>query len=197
MAISTNTPKDARSFADDWVVDYIAEEKDKLHSLAMCLTHELEPDDPNDGEDHPELHAWRLALMMEERLESTRFVDNIRTMLMQGTAQNCSMIAPARPAPTQACESHGDQGLALKAQSAGHLAENRIEVASAVHDACRHLNFALDRFYDSDLAALLPFIAPIELQIQNALKELQRIALVTTQPAHTQASSHRQGSLTP
>lgn len=96
-----NTPIRAHMY--ELVLDYLKDEHAKLHSLAMCLTKELEPAD--DESDHPQEHAWRLAQMMEERLETTTFSDSIRAILFDGSAP---------PAPAQ---SGGDLANGSAAQS--------------------------------------------------------------------------------
>jgi hypothetical protein len=66
------------------VVREISAEHDRLHALAIALLSRVRPHNESDPEDGADLHAWRLAQILEERLESTQFVEAISGLLLEG-----------------------------------------------------------------------------------------------------------------
>lgn len=61
------------------VVRCVEDEHDKLHSLSVSLTRELRPSD--DDKRCPGPPAWRLAQLMEQRLDSTSLAEDVASML--------------------------------------------------------------------------------------------------------------------
>lgn len=66
----------------DVALAYVEEEHDKLLALAITLRQRLEPADPQDPTDSDDLTAWRLAQLIEERLERTEFSLTLRAFVL-------------------------------------------------------------------------------------------------------------------
>jgi hypothetical protein len=60
---------------------FIEEELETLLCLSIALKRELEPNDPNNPGDEFNATPWRLAQVLNERLSSTAFTSNMRTLL--------------------------------------------------------------------------------------------------------------------
>lgn len=65
-----------------FALSYLEEEHEKLLALAMSLRRHLEPVDPEHPGDDVNLNAWRLAQILEERLEKTEFVNAMRSLVL-------------------------------------------------------------------------------------------------------------------
>lgn len=65
----------------EYVMAYVNEERETILALSMALRKWLEPDDPQDPKDSDDLTAWRLAQILEDRLSSTEFEENIGNVL--------------------------------------------------------------------------------------------------------------------
>lgn len=66
----------------EFALSCLNEEFEKLLSLASCLRQQVEPADQQQPEDGVDVVAWRLAQMLEERLESTDFSAAMRSLVL-------------------------------------------------------------------------------------------------------------------
>jgi hypothetical protein len=69
------------------------------------------------------------------------------------------------------------------------MTDTTIEVACAITEASRHLNFALDQFCAVNILAAYPQAEQIELQIQAALQQLQDLAAAAINAAQPTRSA--------
>lgn len=66
----------------EFALSYLKEEIETLLSLAMALRRQVEPIDPKNPTDTVDTTAWRLAQVLEGRLEKTLFVDQMRSLVL-------------------------------------------------------------------------------------------------------------------
>jgi hypothetical protein len=93
MAEAKFTPSSDKTALYEWVLHSISEEQDRLHAMASSLAQRLEPADPaHPGDDAP-LVEWRLAQLLQERLESTDFMECIRAVLLPDTSGRLYLAA--------------------------------------------------------------------------------------------------------
>lgn len=74
--------------------DFLEDELETLLALSITLKNQLEPDDPQNHDDCEHTTAWRLSQVLNDRLASTEFSNNMR-MLMLGNADVCNSSAEA------------------------------------------------------------------------------------------------------
>lgn len=82
MSAAVTAPASDRAVTYQWVLDALADEQDRLYALASTLAKRLEPANPQQPEDDAPVVEWRLAQMLEERLEKTSVHNAIREVLM-------------------------------------------------------------------------------------------------------------------
>lgn len=70
-----------RSMQTDLAVEFIAEDRDMLYALAVALQTRLQPADIANASDDENMIAWRLTQMLVARLESTKFMADVRSLL--------------------------------------------------------------------------------------------------------------------
>ncbi len=72
--------------------DFLQDELETLLALSITLMNQLEPDDPQNHEDYEHITAWRLSQVLNDRLSSVAFTNNMRTLLLGSTdARNSSV----------------------------------------------------------------------------------------------------------
>ena len=76
MAESTYTPTEGRVAH---AYKYLCDELETMLALSIVLVNQLEPVDPESGEG---VTAWRLAQVLNERLEGVDFLANMRMLLL-------------------------------------------------------------------------------------------------------------------
>lgn len=83
MATNEFTPTtDSNSFA----FKFLQEELEMLLALSFALTNYLEPDDPSNPEDGFNSTPWRLSQVLEDRLSSVEFSNNMKILLLGAQA---------------------------------------------------------------------------------------------------------------
>lgn len=65
----------------DLAMSLMEEEHEKLLCIALSLANKLEPKNPKDIQDDEDVIAWRLAQVLEERLSSVEFLNDMRGLL--------------------------------------------------------------------------------------------------------------------
>lgn len=65
----------------EYAMDYMDEELEKLHCMAIVLCNMLRPDDPKNPDDDDDLVSWNVAQVLKERLDSTLFSNTMRDLL--------------------------------------------------------------------------------------------------------------------
>lgn len=79
MATNEFTPTtDSNHFA----FGFLGDELETLLALAIALERQLEPTDPDHPEDEHPTTAWRLSQVLNERLSSMTFTNNMRQLLL-------------------------------------------------------------------------------------------------------------------
>lgn len=66
----------------EFALSYLEEEIETLLALAMAVRRQVEPIDPEKPSDSVDTTAWRLAQVLEGRLEKTLFVDQMRSLVL-------------------------------------------------------------------------------------------------------------------
>lgn len=66
----------------EYALSYLEEEHEKLLALAISLRQQVEPVDPENPGDETNHVAWRLAQILEGRLERTEFVNGMRSLVL-------------------------------------------------------------------------------------------------------------------
>lgn len=75
-----------RSGSWNLAFEYLEDEHETLLALATTLVNRLQPQDPADPDDCADKTSWRLAQLLNERVESTEILNTMRA-LMLGNAQ--------------------------------------------------------------------------------------------------------------
>lgn len=79
MATNEFTPTtDSNRFA----FKFLEDELETLLALSLTLTNYLEPEDPSNMDDGFNPVAWRLSQVLNERLSSVAFSNNMKTLLL-------------------------------------------------------------------------------------------------------------------
>lgn len=65
----------------EFALSYLSDELETLLALAMALRRQVEPVDPKNPSDEEDTTAWRLAQVLEGRLETTEFHNHMRMLV--------------------------------------------------------------------------------------------------------------------